>query len=110
MKRFAKRFRPLVWKQTTLFASLLKWTALATVVGVITGVSTALFLRTLGWASGWSPERLSEPWRFRRIGLARRVIARYRHRRRTARNAEASNRGGTRPATPSGGAPSNESV
>jgi len=34
----------------TLVASLVKWTLLATGVGILAGVGTAIFLRILDWA------------------------------------------------------------
>lgn len=37
-------------EQTTIFGSLLKWTVLATLVGILTGLSTALFLDVLAKA------------------------------------------------------------
>ncbi len=43
VKRFAE--------QTILFFSVLKWVALATVVGATVGLSTTLFLKTLSWAT-----------------------------------------------------------
>ena len=39
-------------EESTLFASVIKWTALATVVGALAGSATALFLYTLSWATG----------------------------------------------------------
>jgi H+/Cl- antiporter ClcA len=36
-------------EEGTLLASLLKWTALATAVGILGGASTAIFLKALGW-------------------------------------------------------------
>lgn len=47
------RFARLVAEETTLFASLLKWTALAAAVGVMAGSATALFLTILTWAAGY---------------------------------------------------------
>ncbi len=43
-----------------LVASLIKWTLLAAAVGVLAGVGTAIFLRTLDWAIG---EMAGAPWR-----------------------------------------------
>ncbi len=43
-----------------LVASLIKWTLLAAAVGVLAGVGTAIFLRTLDWAIG---EMADAPWR-----------------------------------------------
>jgi H+/Cl- antiporter ClcA len=44
----------------TLVASLVKWTLLATGVGILAGVGTAIFLRILDWAIG---EAARTPWR-----------------------------------------------
>jgi H+/Cl- antiporter ClcA len=39
-------------EEVVLFFSVLKWTALATLIGSIVGLSTTLFLKTLNWATG----------------------------------------------------------
>ncbi len=39
-------------EESTLFVSVLKWSALASVVGVFVGVSTTLFLRALSYSTG----------------------------------------------------------
>jgi len=39
-------------EQLTLFASVLKWSIYASVVGAVVGLSTAAFLKSLTWASG----------------------------------------------------------
>lgn len=39
-------------EQATLFASVIKWTCYATLVGIMVGVGTTVFLRTLTWTSG----------------------------------------------------------
>jgi len=46
-QRWARMFA----EHGTLVASLLKWTLLATAVGVLAGCGTAIFLRTLAWAT-----------------------------------------------------------
>jgi H+/Cl- antiporter ClcA len=46
-QRWARMFA----EHGTLVASLLKWTLLATAVGILAGVGTAFFLRTLDWAT-----------------------------------------------------------
>lgn len=38
-------------EQATLFASVVKWSCYAAVIGVLVGGGTTIFLRTLGWAS-----------------------------------------------------------
>jgi len=39
-------------EQLTLFASVLKWSIYASIVGAVVGLSTAAFLKSLTWASG----------------------------------------------------------
>lgn len=39
-------------EETVLFISVIKWLFLATVIGIIVGVSTALFLKILNWSTG----------------------------------------------------------
>jgi len=41
-----------LFEELTLFASVIKWTVYAAVVGVLVGCGTAVFLRALAWASG----------------------------------------------------------
>mgnify|MGYP000970343909 CR=1 FL=1 len=38
-------------EQATLFASVIKWSCYATLVGILVGVGTTLFLRTLAWST-----------------------------------------------------------
>jgi H+/Cl- antiporter ClcA len=40
------------YEEVTLFASVIKWTVYAAVVGVLAGLATACFLRSLTWTSG----------------------------------------------------------
>lgn len=40
------------FEQLTLFASVIKWTCYASIVGVLVGIGTGVFLRTLAWTSG----------------------------------------------------------
>jgi H+/Cl- antiporter ClcA len=40
------------YEEVTLFASVIKWTAYAAIVGVLAGLATACFLRSLAWTSG----------------------------------------------------------
>lgn len=39
-------------EQLTLLASVVKWTCYASIVGVLVGIGTGVFLRTLAWTSG----------------------------------------------------------
>ena len=55
-QRWARMFA----EHGTLVASLVKWTLLATGVGILAGVGTAIFLRILDWAIG---EAARTPWR-----------------------------------------------
>ncbi|MEA5113977.1 MAG: chloride channel protein [Geobacteraceae bacterium] len=41
-----------IFEEVSLFASVVKWTAYASVVGALSGLATAGFLRSLDWASG----------------------------------------------------------
>jgi hypothetical protein len=41
-------------ESTVLFISIIKWVFLATIAGAIVGGATAIFLKILGWATGWS--------------------------------------------------------
>lgn len=41
-----------VTEQATLFLSVIKWSCYATLVGILVGCGTTVFLRTLTWASG----------------------------------------------------------
>jgi len=41
-------------EETILFISVLKWTALASVIGVIVGVSTTIFLKVLNWSTAYT--------------------------------------------------------
>lgn len=41
-------------EQTTIFISIVKWIFLAVIIGILVGVSTTLFLKLLGWTSGYS--------------------------------------------------------
>lgn len=38
-------------EQATLFASVIKWASYASLVGILVGIGTTIFLRTLGWTS-----------------------------------------------------------
>src|SRR5215813_2055560 len=53
MRRILIRLTRLIAEETWLFASLIKWTLLATAVGVLAGCATALFLSLLGWSTGF---------------------------------------------------------
>jgi H+/Cl- antiporter ClcA len=48
--------RKTIKESTVLFVSIIKWVALATVVGAIVGGATALFLKLLNWATEASHE------------------------------------------------------
>lgn len=50
---------PELLEHLALFISVLKWTAYATLVGVLVGASTAAFLKALDWAAG-----LGAPYRY----------------------------------------------
>jgi H+/Cl- antiporter ClcA len=41
-----------IYEEVTLFASVVKWTVYAAIVGVLVGFGTAIFLRSLDWSSG----------------------------------------------------------
>jgi len=41
-------------EQTTIFISIVKWIFLAVIIGILVGLSTTLFLKILGWTSGYS--------------------------------------------------------
>jgi chloride channel protein, CIC family len=47
-----QRWARMMAEHGTLLASLLKWTLLATAVGTLAGIGTAVFLRVLSWAIG----------------------------------------------------------
>jgi H+/Cl- antiporter ClcA len=40
------------YEEVTLFASVIKWTVYAAAVGILAGLATACFLRSLSWTSG----------------------------------------------------------
>ena len=39
-------------EETVLFISIVKWAILAILVGIVVGLATTIFLKTLGWSSG----------------------------------------------------------
>lgn len=41
-----------ITEQATLFASVIKWACYATLVGILVGIGTTVFLRTLSWCTG----------------------------------------------------------
>ena len=41
-----------ILEQTVLFVSIIKWTILSTIVGIIVGAATTVFLKLLGWSVG----------------------------------------------------------
>lgn len=47
-----RRLVSVLAEETTLFASVIKWTTLASAVGVLAGTATAGFLAVLNWAIG----------------------------------------------------------
>lgn len=47
-KTLKKRFM----EETVLFVSIMKWAVLATLVGLVVGLSTTIFLKLLGWSTG----------------------------------------------------------
>lgn len=49
-----ERFTPMkqrLTEQATLFASVIKWACYASLVGILVGIGTTLFLRALGWTT-----------------------------------------------------------
>lgn len=40
-------------EETVLFISIIKWAILATMVGIVVGLSTTIFLKALGWSTSW---------------------------------------------------------
>lgn len=46
------KMKKAVLEQTVLFISIIKWAVLATLVGVVVGLATTLFLKLLGWSTG----------------------------------------------------------
>lgn len=42
-----------VIEETVLLVSIIKWGILATLVGIVVGLSTTVFLKALGWSAGW---------------------------------------------------------
>lgn len=54
--------KPHLSEQLTIFASIIKWSVYATVVGVLSGCGTALFLKLLSTGSDYSGEHL--PYQF----------------------------------------------
>lgn len=46
-------------EQATLFVSVVKWSCYATIIGILVGCGTTIFLRTLGWASA---KTVQLPW------------------------------------------------
>lgn len=40
-------------EETVLFVSIVKWAVLATLTGIIVGLSTTVFLKALGWSTAW---------------------------------------------------------
>jgi H+/Cl- antiporter ClcA len=44
--------RKKIYEEMTLFASVIKWTVYAAIVGVLVGLATAVFLRSLTWTTG----------------------------------------------------------
>lgn len=54
MKLLGNMIKGRVTEHTVLFISVLKWIVLAIFVGAIVGTATAIFLKTLAWATGTS--------------------------------------------------------
>jgi len=48
----ARKMKRKFYEEVTLFASVVKWTAYASLVGALSGLATAGFLRSLAWTSG----------------------------------------------------------
>ena len=40
-------------EETVLFISIIKWAILATLTGIVVGLSSTLFLKSLGWSTDW---------------------------------------------------------
>jgi hypothetical protein len=51
MERPTSRWRDAVAAQRRLLVHLVRWTVLGCVVGVLAGLSSALFLESLAWAT-----------------------------------------------------------
>ena len=43
-------------EQTTIFISIVKWIVLALIIGILVGASTTVFLKLLGWSSGFTTQ------------------------------------------------------
>src|SRR5665811_1079570 len=54
MKPLGNMIKGRMTEHTVLFISVLKWIVLAIFVGAIVGTATAIFLKTLTWATGTS--------------------------------------------------------
>jgi len=61
---------PQLLEHVTLFISVVKWTVYATVVGMLVGASTTVFLKALEWATG-----LGAPYRYHFLILPATLIA-----------------------------------
>jgi H+/Cl- antiporter ClcA len=40
-------------EETILFISIIKWAVLATLTGIVVGLSSTIFLKSLGWSTNW---------------------------------------------------------
>ena len=46
-------------EETVLFISIIKWAILATLTGIVVGLSSTLFLKSLGWSTDWNANFIS---------------------------------------------------
>jgi H+/Cl- antiporter ClcA len=51
-KENREKMKKKIYEEVTLFASVIKWTVYAAIVGVLVGLATAVFLRSLTWTTG----------------------------------------------------------
>lgn len=42
------------FEETVLFVSIIKWAVLSSITGVVVGLATTFFLKTLGWSTDWA--------------------------------------------------------
>ncbi len=51
-KENREKMKKKIYEEVTLFASVIKWTVYAAIVGVLVGLATSGFLRSLAWTTG----------------------------------------------------------
>lgn len=69
--------KPHLSEQLTIFASIIKWSAYATAVGILSGCGTAVFLKLLSAGSDFSGEQLSYQYFLPVALLASSALVRY---------------------------------